>query len=82
MESDKSGMTCIVTIHGVGFEQAPEQDVSGYADTLHTHLDCELKKHGYELSDDPDRQSYQRMGESVPIYVESVWSPGTAVPSR
>jgi hypothetical protein len=74
---DNSGITCIVTIHGIGFQQAPGEDIAGYADDLHQHLCRELNKDEVELlSDDPDRQSHQ-MGDSVPIYVESAWPPGS-----
>jgi len=70
-----SSITCVVTIHGVAFQQAPREGVAGYADHLHTHLCRELNKDGVELlSDDPDRRSNQ-MGDSAPIYVESVWPP-------
>lgn len=73
-----SGITCIVTIHGVGFQQPPLKDVPGYADDLHTHLCDELNKdNNVLLSEDPNRQEYQS-GESVPIYVQSVWPPETA----
>ncbi len=64
---DHPGITCIVTIHGIGFEQPPSEGVAGYADDLHTHLHEHL---GDLLSDDPTRQSYQQ-GWSVPIYVQS-----------
>ncbi len=77
MESDNTGITCIVTIHGIGFQQAPGEGVAGYADHLHAHLCRELNRDGVELlSDDPDRQSHQ-VGDSVPIYVGSVWPPGS-----
>lgn len=82
MESD-NGITCIVTIHGIGFQQAPGVGadgklVAGYADDLHKHLYEELNKDGVELlSDDPDRRGSRQMGDSVPIYVESVWPPGS-----
>jgi hypothetical protein len=77
VESDNTGITCIVTIHGIGFQQAPDEGVAGYADDLHTHLCRELNKDGVELlSDDPDHRLHQRVG-SVPIYVESVWPPGS-----
>ncbi len=76
MESD-DGITCIVTIHGIGFQQAPSEGVKVYADDLHKHLCCELNKDGVELlSDDPDHRSRQIAG-SVPIYVESVWPAGS-----
>lgn len=64
---DNPGITCILTIHGIGFEQPPCEGIAGYADDLHAHLHEHL---GDLLSDDPNRQSYQR-GESVPIYVQS-----------
>ena len=79
MESEKKRITCLVTIHGIGFQQPPGEDVAGYADDLHAHLCHELNQNGTVLlSDDPDRHSYQE-GESVPIYVRSVWpsQPGT-----
>jgi hypothetical protein len=82
VESD-NGITCIVTMHGIGFQQAPGVGadgklVAGYADDLHKHLFEELNKDGVELlSDDPDRRGSRQMGDSVPIYVESVWPPGS-----
>ncbi len=73
MMSEKKEITCIVTIHGIGFQQPPGEGVAGYADDLHAHLCGELNQNGNVLlSDDPDRHSYQQ-GESVPIYVRSVW---------
>lgn len=72
-----SRVTCLVTIHGIGFQQPPEDDVPGYADDLHRFLCNELNKDGNVLlSDDPNRQKHQ-VGESVPIYVQSVWPPNT-----
>ena len=46
--------TCIITLHGIGFEQPPQPgiDDSGYADPLHEHLKQYL---GNCLSDDPRR---------------------------
>jgi hypothetical protein len=77
VESDNTGITCIVTIHGTGFQQAPSEGIAGYADDLHTHLCRELNKDDVELlSDDPDHRPHQMVG-SVPIYVESVWPPGS-----
>ena len=64
---DNPEITCILTIHGIGFEHPPGEGIAGYADDLHNHLHEHL---GDLLSDDPNRQSYQR-GESVPIYVQS-----------
>src|SRR6266487_916340 len=68
-----SPMICIVTIHGVGFEQPPQGDLPGYADDLHEHLHKPL---GRLLSDDPDRDHdhrppKSRLKESLPIYVQS-----------
>ena len=34
------------------------------------------------LSDDPDLQNDRQGGESVPIYVESLWPPDSNQPSR
>jgi len=69
---------CLVTIHGVGFEQPPligvpgYADTPGYADALHEHL----RRHLYPtiLGDDPLRQR-RHPGENGPIYVQSVWPP-------
>ena len=74
MASDKTKYTCIVTIHGIGFQQPPEEGVDGYADDLHAHLCAELNQSGNVLlSDDPDRRPFQEKRKSVPIYVRSVW---------
>lgn len=77
--SDNAGINCIVTIHGIGFQQPPGKDFAGYADDLHAHLyECL----GDLLSDDPDRQSYQ-YGKSVPIYVQSSYElPASKIRSR
>jgi hypothetical protein len=71
---------CLVTIHGIGFEQSPVLDADnkytvmpGYADALHEHLSHYL---GETLSDDPQRARHQA-GEAGPIYVSSVWPPNT-----
>jgi hypothetical protein len=72
-----SRVICFVTIHGVGFQQPPEDGVPGYADDLHTFLCKELNTDGNVLlSDDPTRRKHQ-VGESVPIYVQSVWPPNS-----
>ncbi len=68
-----SSIMCIVTIHGIGFEQPPSEGIEGYADDLHANLYHSL---GDVLSDDPTRQDYQQ-GASVPIYVQSAYPPGT-----
>ena len=78
MESDNTsnnpGITCIVTIHGIGFEQPPGKDVAGYADDLHAHL---YEHFGDLLSDDPNKQVYQHR-QSVPIYVQSSYPPSSS----
>src|SRR5438128_679717 len=64
---------CIVTIHGIGFQTPPNDElgVSGYADALHTHLSQAL---GADvLGDDPGRGN----GVRGPVYVHSNWPPGS-----
>jgi hypothetical protein len=68
-----SPMICMVTLHGIGFEQPPQGNLPGYADDLHEHLHERL---GKLLSDDPDRDhdhrpQESRLKESLPIYVQS-----------
>lgn len=60
--------TCLVTIHGIGFQEPPREGVAGYADGLHARLAGQLP----ELSDDPLKQSWQT-GASVPVYVQSTY---------
>ena len=43
---------CVVTVHGIGFQQAPGDRVPGYADALHDSLRTEL---GDKLGEDPER---------------------------
>lgn len=64
------GITCLVTIHGIGFQQAPSDGAMGYADQLHASLARCLG--GTILGDDPIRTS---LGESGPVYVQSTWPP-------
>ena len=52
---------CLVTVHGIGFQQPPEDGRPGYADALHAHLHKQL---GKRLGDDPER-------DSGPVYVTS-----------
>jgi hypothetical protein len=75
-----SPTTCLVTLHGVGFMQAPIPGVmnSGYADLLHQHLSQCL---GPLLSDDPNRTRDQR-GDNGAIYVESRWLTPVGIASR
>jgi hypothetical protein len=85
--STETGVVCVVTIHGVGFQQAPGPPDGpglparpGYADLLHQNLAIEL---GDRLSDDPDKQPYQE-APTAPIYVASDWrvGPGREEQSR
>jgi hypothetical protein len=59
----ESGLTCIVTVHGIGFQVPPHNGQGGYADELHTNLRQSL---GNALGDDPHR-------ETGPVYVQSEW---------
>lgn len=62
MESD--GLTCVVTIHGIGFQQPADDkaDVPGYADALHASLRPLL---GRAFGEDPQRPN------GGPVYVQS-----------
>lgn len=62
------GLTCMVTIHGIGFEQPPRGGLPGYADHLHQLLRAVL---GPRLGDDPDRWAATQV--SSPVYVQSSW---------
>ncbi len=65
-----AGITCLVTIHGIGFQQPPQApadgvgETAGYADAVHANIANALTT----LSDDPRRQSWQSAA-SVPVYV-------------
>src|SRR5215472_10763581 len=70
-----SKITCLVTLHGIGFEQPPqvvngvEIANSGYADPLHQHLNNYLTT---MLGDDPKRAiNRAQPGDDGVIYVES-----------
>lgn len=75
-----SPITCLVTLHGIGFEQPPQRELknSGYADLLHEHLSKCL---GTMLSDDPYRKREHR-GENGAIYVESHFLTAAGAVSR
>jgi hypothetical protein len=84
--SSDSRCVCLVTIHGIGFEQRPTagEPWSGYADMLHARLSEALNGGGGPslLSDDPHSQrkprksdKKARLGQTGPIYVESSWPP-------
>jgi hypothetical protein len=70
------GITCLVTIHGIGFQQQPDDDagLAGYADGLHQRLHRLL---GDALSDDPHR-TRSTPGEHGAVYVQSSWPPESA----
>src|ERR1700730_2847562 len=71
---------CLVTIHGIGFQQPlqigenGDPDIPGYADGLHEHLSKILDESW--LCDDPERTRSQH-GQNGPVYVQSVWPPGS-----
>ncbi len=75
-----SKVTCLVTLHGVGFQQPPQAGVdnSGYADPLHQHLKKCLAE---QLSDDPNRE-HSEPGDNGAIYVESRWRDDKGIASR
>jgi hypothetical protein len=58
-----AGSVCVVTVHGIGFQQPPENGKPGYADALHENLGQAL---GGRLGDDPNR-------DKGPVYVQSEW---------
>jgi hypothetical protein len=59
----------MVTVHGVGFQQAPDGPTPGYADQLHEHLRDSLPEG--TLGEDPQRPG------GGPVYVQSSWPPGS-----
>lgn len=83
MVKSKPGCLCLVTIHGVGFEQQPTPGVpmSGYADMLHARLSAALNGGDGPplLSDDPHTQRGAGApgGQAGPVYVASSWPMNT-----
>lgn len=66
-------ITCMVTLHGIGFQQPPCEGLPGYADNLHAFLCAELNRDGQKLlSDDPSPEK-RALPESLPVYVQSIW---------
>jgi hypothetical protein len=55
---------CILTVHGIGFQQPPQPRIPGYADGLHRNLAAVL---GEKLGNDPNRQPET----DGPVYVMS-----------
>ena len=80
-------VVCIVTVHGIGFEQPPDDptDLPGYADQLHAHLHAYFADRyptAAVLGDDPNRPR-STPGEHGPVYVQSLWQASDADhPSR
>lgn len=64
-----AGKLCVLTVHGIGFQQPPTATAAGYADRLHDNLAGAL---GDMLGHDPKRQP----GGYGPVYVMSA-KPGT-----
>jgi hypothetical protein len=60
---------CMLTVHGIGFQQPPQAGIPGYADGLHHNLAGVL---GDKLGNDPNRQPET----NGPVYVMSA-RPGT-----
>jgi len=60
---------CMLTVHGIGFQQPPQDGKPGYADGLHANLAEVL---GDKLGNDPNRQPET----DGPVYVMSA-KPGT-----
>ena len=69
-----AGLTCIVTVHGIGFQQAPDAATGtpGYADGLHQALAPCLSQAGLTLGSDP-----QRTDQPGPVYVQGHWPPAS-----
>jgi hypothetical protein len=64
---------CVLTVHGIGFQQPPTDSRAGYADGLHENLGESLQALGSSLGKDPQR----RPGPFGPVYVMSA-KPGTS----
>jgi hypothetical protein len=71
-----AGVTCVVTVHGIGFQQPPNENPNdpggrrpGYADQLHRLLQASGLVPG--LGDDPERLEH---GVHGPVYVQSPWN--------
>ena len=68
----ESKKLCVLTVHGIGFQQRPTASTKGYADVLHENLRGALRVLGSDLGNDP-----QRKPESTgAVYVMSA-KPGT-----
>lgn len=67
------GIVCLVTIHGIGFQHAPENGNPGYADGLQASLQDHIPD---LLSGDP-RSEFGRPAGTGAVYVHSDWPPGS-----
>ncbi len=66
-----ANLLCLVTLHGIGFQQAPEDGADGYADPLHRALGAgiDAKLGAGTFGDDPNRE------QPGAVYVQSSWPP-------
>lgn len=64
---------CVLTVHGIGFQQPPTDSAAGYADVLHENLSDGLQALGSSLGKDPQRKP----APFGPVYVMSA-KPGTS----
>src|SRR5690348_14571259 len=80
MTAEASKLVCLLTIHGIGFQVAPDTTdpdpakwtTYGYADGLHERLSRRLGSPF--LGDDPHRTDQRtRPGEAGVVYVHSHW---------
>ena len=62
--------TCLLTVHGIGFQQPPVGERDGYADELHRHLRDVL---GDRLGEDPEPPADPERPRGGPVYVQSEW---------
>jgi hypothetical protein len=58
---------CVLTVHGIGFQQPPTDSGAGYADVLHKNLSDGQQALGSSLGQDPQREP----GPFGPVYVMS-----------
>ena len=66
-------ITCLITIHGIGFQHAPQDGQPGFADGLQASLKTYLPD---LLSGDPVSEFGRPAGEGA-VYVHSAWPPGS-----
>jgi hypothetical protein len=71
---------CLLTVHGIGFQQPLTGERAGYADALHENLKVELKElladdpenldhplYVFSQAADPDRNNLERLSEAAPL---------------